>query len=421
MKIVIIGGGAAGMMAAYSAKISRNMVTSSDNDEVILIEKNEKLGKKIFITGKGRGNITNNCDKDTFFNNIIRNPKFFNSAFSKFSNIDTMNFFTDNGLKLKTERGNRVFPELDKAYLITDVFKKNFTKLGVKVILKAEVLDLICDNNQVKSIIYKDLINNKNITINADKIIIATGGKSYSNTGSTGDGYKFVKKYNINIKDTTPALVPLRCLERNELNILQGLKLKNIAIKIFDDRNKLIFKDFGELYFENEYLDGPIIRRASSIINSDFQYKLIIDLKPALEENILDKRLVRETENKKNIRIYDLLRTLIPKELCIIILKKLNFDEFSKIDLLNKEYRSKIRYLLKNFAFTICGNMGFDYAIITRGGVDIKEINPSTMESKKIKGLYFAGEVIDIDAFTGGYNMQIAFSTGYLAGTYNGV
>lgn len=404
------------MMAAYSAKNSMNMVTSSDNDEVILIEKNEKLGKKIFITGKGRGNITNNCDKDTFFSNIIRNQKFFNSAFSKFSNIDTMNFFTDNGLKIKTERGNRVFPELDKAFLITDTLKKVLNRIGVKIILNAEVMDIISENNKVKSIKYKDLLKNILITLDADKIIIATGGKSYSSTGSTGDGYKFAKKFDINIIETFPALVPLKCIELKDLEILKGLKLKNIAIKIYDGNNKLIYKDFGELYFEKDFLDGPVIRKASSIINSNLRYKLSIDLKPALDEKTLDKRLIREIENKKNKKVYDLLKTLLPNELCILFLKKLNFDTDTNIYSINKEYRLKICNLLKNYILTISGNMGFDYAIITRGGVDVKEINPSTMESKKVKDLYFAGEVIDIDAFTGGFNMQIAFSTGYLAG-----
>ena len=322
-----------------------------------------------------------------------------------------------------------------------------------KIILNAEVIDIISENNKVKAIIYKDLVNNtdnsnsrvfakekkdirgkyhtghlndgliknenKLITLEADKIIIATGGKSYSSTGSTGDGYKFVKKFDINIKETLPALVPLKCVEFNDLKVLKGLKLKNIAIKIYDGNNKLIYKDFGELYFEKDFLDGPVIRKASSIINNDFQYNLSIDLKPALDEKTLDKRLIREIENKNNTKVIDLLKTLLPNELGILFLKKLNFDLNSNINLINKEIRFKLLKMLKCYTLTICGDMGFDYAIITRGGVDVKEINPSTMESKKVKGLYFAGEVIDIDAFTGGFNMQIAFSTGYLAGITN--
>lgn len=419
MKTVIIGGGAAGMMAAYSAKISNNKNTSSTSDEVILIEKNEKLGKKIFISGKGRGNLTNNCEKNLFFDNIIRNRKFFYSAFETFSNKDTMSFFIKNGLKLKIERGNRVFPEYDKAYLITDTFKKVLENIGVKIILNAKVLDINISNNKVESIIYNDVKNNKNYLIDVDKVIIATGGKSYSSTGSTGDGYKFATKMNINVNSVCPALVPIKCYEIEELSILEGLKLKNIAVKIYDCNNKIVFKDFGELYFEKDYLDGPIIRKASSIINQNLQYILSIDFKPGLDESMLDKRLIREIENKNNVIIYDLLRTLLPNELCYVVLKRLDLNINSKISIINKENRMKLCNLLKKFKFNIFGNMGFDYAIITRGGIDIKEINPSTMEAKKVKGVYFAGEVIDIDAFTGGFNMQIAFSTGFLAGVSN--
>lgn len=394
-KIVIIGGGPAGMLAAIAA--SKN-ITSPESGEVILIEKNEKLGKKLFITGKGRCNVTNNCEKDEFFKNIVNNNKFLYSAFSKFSNADLIKLLNDNGCDTKVERGNRVFPVSDKSYDVTDAFKRILKSQGVKILLNTEVLDisrgLVVTTDKSK--------------IEATKVIVATGGLSYKSTGSTGDGYNFAKKLGINVKDTRPSLVPLKVRESDECKKLKGLNLKNITVKYIDN-GKTVYSDFGELLYEDGYLDGPTIISASSYLD-DKEYILSIDLKPALDEKKLDARLIREIDENKFTDARDLLKKLLPLDMVDIFICRLENRS------LDRESRKKIVSLLKDFRYTINGRLGYDEAIITQGGIDPKEIDPKTMESKKIKGLFFAGEVLDIDGLTGGFNIQIAATTGYTAG-----
>lgn len=394
-KIVIIGGGPAGMLAAIAA--SKN-ITSPESGEVILIEKNEKLGKKLFITGKGRCNVTNNCEKDEFFKNIVNNNKFLYSAFSKFSNVDLIKLLNDNDCETKVERGNRVFPVSDKSYDITDCFKRILKSQGVKILLNTEVLDISHDL----------VVTTDKNKIEATKVIVATGGLSYKSTGSTGDGYNFAKKFGINVTNTRPSLVPLKVRESDECKKLKGLNLKNIAVKYIDN-GKTVYSDFGELLYEDGYLDGPTVISASSYL-ADKEYVLSIDLKPALDEKKLDTRLIREIDENKFTDARDLLKKLLPLDMVDIFIGRLENRS------LDRETRKKIVSLLKDFRYTINGRLGYDEAIITQGGIDLKEVNPKTMESKKIKGLFFAGEVLDIDGLTGGFNIQIAATTGYTAG-----
>ena len=448
MVIVIIGGGPAGMLAAIAASKSYidNMEKVKEPSQIILLEKNEKLGKKLFITGKGRCNVTNDCDRDEFFKNIVRNPKFLYSAYSEFSNKDLENFIEENACPIKIERGNRVFPLSDKSYDIIDAFKHALKETGVKVKLNTEVESIksannkelnLCDNGKkIQSQGSKEDNNSSQarfiITtkakeiILADRVIIATGGRSYQSTGSTGDGYKFAKSFDIGVVNQEPSLVPFNVKELNDCKDMQGLTLKNIGIRIFNINNpkKVIYDDFGELLFTHFGVSGPVILSASCYVGGD--NILSIDLKPALSEEQLDARLLREFEDNKNKKLKSVIETLLPSSMVDVFLRRLNAlnedDAIAnsvsdlKIANVSKLLRRSIISLLKDFRFTITSKRGFDEAIITRGGVDVKEINPKTMESKKIKGLYFAGEVIDIDAMTGGFNIQIASSTGYLAG-----
>ena len=441
MKIVIIGGGPAGMLAAIAASKSNiyNVEKVKEPSQVILLEKNEKLGKKLFITGKGRCNLTNDCERDEFFKNIVRNPKFLFSAFSAFSNKNLESFVEENGCKIKIERGNRVFPHSDKSYDVIDAFKNALKEAKVKIKL----------NTEVKSIAIKDdefIITTNNEKIHADRVIIATGGMSYKSTGSTGDGYKFAKSFDIDVVSQSPSLVPFNVKEVNECKDMQGLTLKNIGIKIFDLNNtkKVIYDDFGELLFTHFGLSGPVILSASCYLelpyDSDDELKhsgisnkidsivLSIDLKPALSSEQLDQRLIRELEENKNKQLKSVIESLLPSSMVDVFIDRLNkgdklpdslkIRELASIKNADvpKELRRSIVALLKDFRYIIESKRGFNEAIITRGGVDVKEINPKTMESKKVSGLYFAGEVIDIDAMTGGFNIQIASSTGYLAG-----
>lgn len=408
MNIVVIGGGPAGLLASISA-------SKSKKNNVIILEKNEKLCKKLFITGKGRCNLTNNCEHDIFFKNVVSNSKFLYSAFSEFDNNDLKKLVEDNGCLLKVERGNRVFPVSDKSYDVIDAFKKAINKSNIHVYLNTEVESVNrYDNNKF------EIISNCKDNIIADKVIIATGGLSYKSTGSTGDGYKFAKTFNLKVTDLTPSLVPFNIKESDECKMMQGLTLKNVQIKIFDGDNKIIYKDFGELLFTHFGVSGPTILSASSFVGSD-KYVLSIDLKPSLDLKQLDQRLIREFENNTK-KLKNILGTLLPNSMIDVFIYRLkqltnndNIGESFAYDL-NKDIRKKIVELLKDFRFLITSKRGFDEAIITKGGIDVKELNPKTMESKKVKGLFFAGEVMDIDALTGGFNIQIAATTGFVAG-----
>ena len=427
MKIIIVGGGPAGMLAAVAA--SKSNIESAEKvkepSQVILIEKNEKLGKKLFITGKGRCNLTNNCSREDFFKNIVRNPKFLYSAFSEFSNIDLQKLVEENGCPLKIERGNRVFPVSDKSYDVIDALKKAVKKAGVKVSLNTEVVSInICDDKDNKVDEDKSkfkIITNNNKTFYADKVIVATGGLAYPSTGSTGDGYKFAKDFGINVINQSPSLVPLNVKEVSECKMMQGLTLKNVGIKIIDSNQKIIYKDFGEMLFTHFGVSGPIILSASCYIEECDGLILSIDLKPALSEKQLDERLLREFDENKNKKLKSILENLLPSSMVepfIDRISKLNYDNLAQVTASNvdKTLRQNIVKLLKDYRYVVKSKRGYDEAVVTRGGIDVKEINPKTMESKKVPGLYFVGEVLDIDALTGGFNIQISATTGFACG-----
>ncbi len=410
MKVVVIGAGAAGIMAAVTA--------SKCNNEVILIEKKSSIGNKIKITGKGRCNLTFDGDLDDFKKNIVKNYKFMYSSFTNFNNHDVVKYFEDLGVKTKIERGGRIFPVSDNSGDIVDALKKDLKNHNVKVILNTSVKNIIFKENRVKSIVL-----DTGGTIDCNKCIIATGGLSYPVTGSTGDGYKFAKKAGHSIICPLPGLVPLKSSD-NVCKKLQGLSLKNVSYKLYDD-NTLIFDDFGELMFSHFGLTGPVVLSSSSklnrIDNIDEKLKkgkisVHIDLKPALDFETLDKRICRDFEKFSNKEFKNSLYELLPKKLIPIIIEKSGIDENKKVNQISREERKNLLNLLKDFKINISGFMPIDIAIITCGGIDTKQVNPKTMESKLVSGLYFAGEILDIDAYTGGFNLQIAFSTGVAAG-----
>ncbi len=405
MKVVVIGGGAAGMLAAIASQ--------KEGNDTIIIEKNEKLGKKMLITGKGRCNITNGIDISEFINNVPRNGKFLFSAFQNFNNKDIIDLLD---IEVKEERGHRIFPVSDRSQ---DVVNSLINKLKNVTILSNTVVDnLIVEENKVIGVEIFDKNKQEKSSIKCDKVIIATGGKSYPLTGSTGDGYRLAKSVGHTITEIRPSLVPL-VAGNNSLDTcqkLQGLSLKNVAIKVFNN-NKLIYKDFGEMLFTHFGVSGPIILSASSILvneNELVDCKIEIDLKPALTDEMLDKRILRDFETEKNKDFRNSLDELLPKTMIPVIVDQLQFNK--KVNEITKEERAQLVYLLKHFTIEIADFRGIDEAIITRGGVSTKEINPKNMESKLCKNLFFAGEVIDVDAYTGGFNLQIAYSTGYTAG-----
>lgn len=417
MKIVIVGGGPAGMLAAIAASKTNN------KNQVVLVEKNEKLGKKMFISGKGRCNLTNNCDRDEFLKNVVRNPKFLYSAYSEFSNVDLKKLVEDNGCPLKVERGNRVFPVSDKSYDVIDALKRALKSSNVKVMLNAEVIDVRCADENLKSQNNKFSIDIKNgEKIFADRVIIATGGISYPSTGSTGYGYKVAEKFSIKVMRQSPSLVPFNIKEVGDCKEMQGLTLKNVAIKVFDklSSKKVLYEDFGELLFTHFGVSGPVILSASCFVDVTSEIVLSVDLKPALSEEQIDARLLREFGENKNKKLKSIIETLLPSSMIDVFMNRLSSsgkDVFNiNVAEVDKNIRRNIVKLLKEFNLTIISKRDFNEAIVTRGGVDVKEINPKTMESKKIQGLYFAGEVLDIDAMTGGFNIQIASTTGYVAG-----
>lgn len=413
MKVIVIGGGPAGMMAAITS--------AEQGNEVVLIEKNKVLGKKLSITGKGRCNITSSLNIDEFIKNTPGNGKFLFSAFNIFSNKDIIHFIENQGIKTKVERGNRVFPVTDKAQDVVNCFTKKLKELNVSICLNTLVKDILIDNDN-KAI---GVMTNNEI-IKADKIILATGGKSYPLTGSTGDGYKFAKKLGHTITELKPSLVPLVTYEAEMHKTLQGLSLKNVEIKLVDiSKNKEIYNDFGEMLFTHFGVSGPIVLSASSHLVryknikellENKQIKLLIDFKPALSKEKLDQRILRDFEEEKNKSFKNSLDKLLPQKLIPEIVNKSNIDPNKKVNSITKEERENLLSILKQFEVTIKDFRPIEDAIITAGGISIKEINPKTMESKIINNLYFAGEIIDVDAYTGGFNLQIAYSTGYVAG-----
>lgn len=402
-KVIVIGAGPAGMMAAIAA---------SNENEVILLDGNERIGKKLFITGKGRCNVTNSKDISEFFEFIPGNPYFLYSSLYTFTNEDTIKFFEDQGIKLKVERGGRVFPESDKSSDIIRGLSNALSKAHVKIKLNSKVTNIISENNIIKEV----EINNKE-KIKGDYFIICTGGASYPLTGSTGEGQKFSKKLGHNIIDLKPSLVPI---EINDIWVkdLMGLSLKNIEISIFEEgKKKAIYKNQGEMIFTHFGISGPLILSGSRFIKENKKFNIKLDLKPALSENELDKRIQKDFKKFINKDFKNSLDELLPKKLIPLIITLSKIPENKKVNEITKEERKALVNLLKGFNMEVKGLRPIAEAIVTAGGVDTKEIDPSTMKSKIIKNLSFAGEVIDVDAFTGGYNVQIALATGFVAGT----
>ncbi|MBO4679542.1 MAG: NAD(P)/FAD-dependent oxidoreductase [Lachnospiraceae bacterium] len=405
MKVLIIGGGAAGMMAAVRAGELSNDVT--------LIEKNEKLGKKIYITGKGRCNVTNNADIEVLFKNINRNPKFMYSALYGFDNTRVYSFFEENGCPLKVERGERVFPVSDHASDIIKALTKALKDRHVKIMLNTTVKELILEDGAVKGVILTD-----GTKLYGDRVIVTTGGVSYPTTGSTGDGYKFAESAGHTVTPVRPGLVPLVTGE-TWVPKLQGLSLKNVELKLFSE-DKCVYKEQGEMLFTHFGISGPLVLSSSAYYDKESRKNknvtVSLDLKPALDEEALDKRILRDFEKFSNKQFKNSLDELLPSKLIPVIVDLSGIDPYKAVNVVSREERKNLVHLLKNLSMTVIGTGNFNEAIITIGGVNVKEINASTMESKLVKNLFFAGEVLDLDAMTGGFNLQIAWSTGYLAG-----
>ena len=407
-KVLIIGGGAAGMMAGVFA--ARN------HHEVHILEKNEKLGKKVFITGKGRCNVANACDTEELFPAVMSNPKFLYSGFYSFGPQDVMNFFEEAGVPLKVERGNRVFPQSDHSSDIIRALERELKKAGAKVHLHTTVKEIVKkpEAEKVTGVILED-----GTFMEGDAVIVATGGFSYQSTGSTGDGYRFARELGLKVTDISPSLVPLKTKE-DYIPKLQGLSLKNTGLTIKNGK-KVLYEDFGEMMFTHFGVTGPMILSASAHIGAKLakaengELCAYLDLKQALTKEQLDARILREFETGQNKQFKNVIGVLFPSSLTPVMLELGGIPAEKKIHDISREERQHFVDLVKAFPFTITGMGEFKEAIITKGGVSVKEINPGTMESKKISGLYFAGEVLDLDAVTGGYNLQIAWSTAYLA------
>lgn len=402
--VLVIGAGAAGMMAAYAAGMAGR--------SVLLLEKNEKAGKKIFITGKGRCNVTNACEVEDLFSNVISNPKFLYSAFYGFDNRAVMDFFEKAGCPLKVERGDRVFPVSDHSSDVIAALLRELKKQNVEIRYHSEVEELLLQEHAVTGV---KLVNGERLL--AGCVIIATGGLSYATTGSTGDGFRFAKQAGHAVTGLTPALVPLTTQE-SWCADLMGLSLKNVELRLFDEKREY-YRGFGEMLFTHFGVSGPLVLTASSYYArylSGRMAGLSIDLKPALSEEQLDKRILRDFEENKNKQFGNALGGLFPAKLIPVMVELSGIAAEKRVHEITKEERRQFVSLIKALPLTVTKTRGFAESIITQGGVAVKEINPSTMESKKIKGLYFAGEVLDLDAVTGGFNLQIAWSTGYLAG-----
>lgn len=402
-KVIVVGAGAAGLMAAGKA--------AENGHQVHLYEKNDRLGKKILITGKGRCNVTNYSDIDNFLNNIPGNPYFLYSAFYGLDSYGTIDFFNKLGLETKVERGNRVFPVSDKAADVVSALERYIRKNKVKLHLNSPVKGIEVKDGQAVG------IKTAGGVVEADAVIVCTGGLSYPGTGSTGDGYKFAKDCGHKVTKLYPSLVPLRTKE-NWCSEVMGLSLKNIAISIKNGKGKELYKDFGEMLFTHFGVSGPVILSASRHLLGKFDegLKLYIDLKPVLDEKTLDSRILRDFEKYINKDFSNALGDLLPQKLIPVVIRLSGIDNGKKVHDITKEERKRLVSVIKGLELTITGTTGYNEAVITSGGIDVDEINPSTMESKLIKNLYFAGEVLDCDAYTGGYNLQIAFSTGFAAG-----
>lgn len=403
-KVLVVGGGAAGMMAA--------VIAARNGGKVQLLEKNEKLGKKLFITGKGRCNLTNAADIEDLFGAVVTNPKFLYSSFYSFTNDQVVEFFEELGVPTKVERGGRVFPASDHSSDVIRALEREMECLGVEIRLRTEVKELILEDKTVKGVL---LSSGKKLY--ADAVIAATGGISYPSTGSTGDGYRFARACGHQVTELLPSLVPMEVKEWYAKELM-GLSLRNVAIRVTDGKKKL-YEEFGEMLFTHYGVTGPVILSASSIVGRKLKEKeltLHIDLKPALTEEQLDKRVLREFEENQNRQFKNAVDSLFPSKLRPVMVELSGIPEEKKVHEITKEERLHFVRLIKDFPMTLTGLRGYKEAIITKGGVSVKEIDPGTMESKLVKGLYFAGEVLDLDAVTGGYNLQIAWSTGYLAG-----
>ena len=400
-QVIVVGGGAAGCMAAYMA--------AKNGHKVTLFEKNEKIGKKIFITGKGRCNVTNACDITDFFGSVPTNSKFLYSAVYSFTNQDVIDFFTEAGCPLKVERGERVFPVSDHSSDIISALRRKLNEVMVEVKLNTEVRKLVTDDEKVTGVILKS-----GEMIRADAVVVATGGVSYPTTGSTGDGYLWAEHSGHKIIEPQPALVPLETKE-DWTKSLQGLSLKNVALS-FKNGKKLLYDGFGEMMFTHFGITGPLVLSASSYLKNMNGVQAFLDLKPALTIEQLDKRVLREFDENKNRQFKNSINSLFPAKMVPIMISLSGIHPDKKVNEISKEERKFFVELIKELPMTITGTRDFKEAIITRGGVSVKDINPSTMESKKIKDLYFAGEVLDVDGLTGGFNLQIAWSTGALAG-----
>ena len=418
MRVLVVGGGAAGMMAAVAA--------ADAGAQVILAEKNEKTGKKIYITGKGRCNITNACPVEDFFDHVISNPRFLYSALYSFTQEDMCAFLEREGLPLKEERGSRIFPLSDKSSDVIRTLNHAMQRRGVKVLLHSEVQELVTGDDEakahgqqtddgakahgqqtggrVKGAVLKD-----GRMIAADAVIVATGGLSCPSTGSTGDGYRFAEDTGHRLVSVCPSLVPLTVSDP-DVRFLEGLSLRNIRIKLGS------YEDFGEMLFTSDGVSGPVILSASAVSGIKPDSILSIDLKPALSPEQLDERILRDFQEGKNKDYCNALSGLLPAKLIPVIIARSQIPEHKKVHDITREERRRLGSLLKDFRFHVTGTRGFDQAVITKGGIHVKDVDPSTLESKKVRGLYFAGEVLDVDAFTGGFNLQIAWSTGHLAG-----
>ena len=406
-KVIVIGGGAAGMMAAIR--------TAGNGHQVTLLEQNEKLGKKLYITGKGRCNITNDCETEDLLKHVIRNSKFLYSAFYAFDSRQVMGFFEEHGLAIKTERGGRVFPQSDHSSDVIRTLQKVLLKQNVEVRLHTKAAEIVAEGEDRKRVTGVRLADGT--VLQAEAVILATGGCSYVSTGSSGDGYRFAGRLGHTVTELRPSLVPFEAAEA-WVKDLQGLSLRNVTVRIRKGK-KLLFEEFGEMLFTHYGVSGPLLISASSIVN-DYMEKMPlsmeIDLKPALTEEQLDRRILRDFGENQNRQFKNALSKLFPAKLVPVSVSLSGIEADEKVNAVTREQRMAFAYLIKHFPLTLQCFRDFNEAIVTRGGVQVREVNPSTMESKLVRGLYFAGEVLDLDALTGGFNLQIAWSTGYLAG-----
>ena len=410
-QVIVIGAGASGLMAAYAA--------ASAGASVTLLEKNEKAGKKIYITGKGRCNLTNACSDEVFFASVCRNSRFLYSSYSRFDNRAMMELMEKNGCRLKTERGCRVFPASDHASDVSGCFLRLLSALGVPIKLNTEVREIRCSEDGGFELSCRDAVSGKQRNYHAGKLIVCTGGLSYPSTGSTGDGYAFAERMGHRLTERRPSLVPLRLAE--DTSGLRGVSLKNVGLSLWSlkGRKKLLYEDIGEMLFTGNGISGPLVLTASAFLNGDVgmdDYSVSIDLKPGLNHEQLERRILRDFDASRNMDIGNALTGLLINAMIPVVLKAAGIDRSKKVHDISREERAGLVHAVKELNWRVTGRGGFEEAVITKGGVDVKDINPATMESKLIKGLYFAGEVLDLDAFTGGFNLQIAWTTGHAAG-----